>query len=80
MGMWASIMLASSKQTAVFLRMVQNFAEENLGLSFRGPYVNKKHEGMATSWIISLFKREDRLRLIRNINSIHLGLEYPVAQ
>jgi len=59
-----------------FLRSVQVFAKGTLGVEFRGPYVNKKQVGKITSWIISIFKRDERSKLIRGINSLHLGLEY----
>ena len=59
-----------------FLKVIQRFAKEKLGFDFHGPHINKKRAGRITSWIISLYRKNERTKLIRAKNRLGLGYKY----
>ncbi len=56
-----------------FLIRVKRFAKETLGLSFRGPYVNRKLQGKVAGWMISIYDKEERTKLISDIRALGFG-------
>ncbi len=56
-----------------FLVHVKRFAEEALGLSFRGPYVNRRRGGRIVGWMIAIYDRSERTKLLCDIAK--LGFE-----
>ncbi len=56
-----------------FLVRVKKFASETLLLRFRGPYINRKRNGKIAGWMISIYKKEERVGLDRAINSLKIG-------
>lgn len=63
-----------------FLKAVQRFVMTTLGLNFHGPYVNKRRNGVITSWIISLFKNREREELVHAKNRLTIGLKCTVPE
>jgi len=53
-----------------FLLRIKRFAWRNAGLHFRGPYVNSRKNGKTICWIISIFKEDERLRLMQSISRL----------
>jgi hypothetical protein len=58
-----------------FLIRVKRFANETMHLYFRGPAINRKRNGKTVGWIISIYKKEERARLLRAIASLHIELK-----
>lgn len=56
-----------------FLVRVKKFAKETLRLRFRGPYVNRKRNGKIAGWMISIYKKEERTRLVHAIARLKIG-------
>ncbi len=56
-----------------FLVRVKRFANETLRLNFRGPSINRKSNGKIAGWIISIYKKEERARLLRAIAQLDIG-------
>ncbi len=56
-----------------FLIRVKKFANETLQLRFRGPCVNRKRNGEIVGWIISIYKKEERARLVHAIARLKVG-------
>lgn len=57
-----------------FLTKLLSFTKETIGISFRGPHVNKKRDGEITSWMISLNKRDERMKLLDAKKNANAGL------
>ena len=58
-----------------FLVRVKRFANETLGLNFRGPSINRKLNGKVAGWIISIYKKEERTRLLCAIAQLEIGIK-----
>ena len=56
-----------------FLVRVKRFANETLRLNFRGSSINRKSDGKIAGWIISIYKKEERARLLRAIALLGIG-------
>jgi hypothetical protein len=56
-----------------FLVRVKRFAKENLQFRFRGPSVNRKINGKVAGWMISIYEKEERERLLGAISRLEIG-------
>jgi len=56
-----------------FLYRIKRFANETLRLEFRGPLINRKQNGSVVGWMISIYSRKERMRLLRAIAELKIG-------
>lgn len=56
-----------------FLVQLQRLLKETHGFHFHGPYVNKKIRGEISSWLIGLYSKDERTRLLRAKDSLNIG-------
>lgn len=54
---------------------VRRFAYETLGLKFHGPIVNRRLNGEIVGWIISIYRKKERAKLVRDLAGLGVGAE-----